>query len=155
MCRLKQPLGRICKHWATFCLLTSCHTAATTAVSVKYWHLDKKTGCWPGLYFQFTSPTVHHKNGATYSPLNTREKIVPAGTNPSPSFLFFCCWWFTSANFHYMWTNSEARTNQQSTYWRLFWIFWGNDFSGGRNLKSIIFGSVFDFLLILWQRLTC
>ena len=60
----------------------------------------------------FELPT--HKHQADWA-----EKIVPAWTNPPPSFLFFCCEWVPSATFHYKWTNSEAPTlaptNQLST----------------------------------------
>ena len=52
---------------------------------------------------QFSPPTVLHKNGVTYPPINTRgtgqKKSLKAGTNPHPSFLFFHCGWFTSAIF--------------------------------------------------------
>ena len=53
------------------------------------------------LHCQFSSPTVHHKNGSTYPPINTRGtgqiKIMQAGTNPLP--VFCCCGLITSAIF--------------------------------------------------------
>ena len=34
----------------------------------------------------------------------------------TPSFLFFCCMWFTNTIFLYMWTTGEAQTCKQSSY---------------------------------------
>ena len=44
------------------------------------------------------------------------RKNCACWANPPLSFLFFCCEWVTSATFHFMWTNGQAQTNQQSTY---------------------------------------
>ena len=77
--------------------------------------------CLPAcLYSQFTSPTVHTKNGATDPPINTRgtgqKKLEQPGQILPPPSCFFCCEWVTSAIFCYMWRNSEAHINQLSTY---------------------------------------
>ena len=71
------------------------------------------------LHVQFTSPTVHHQKWR-YLPTHKHqadwaEIVLLVGTNPPPSFLFFCCEWVTRTTFHYTWTNSEAQTDQLST----------------------------------------
>ena len=71
------------------------------------------------LHCQFTSLIVHHQKWC-HLPTHKHqadwaEKIVPARKNPPPLLPVFCCEWVTSTTFHFMWTNSEAQTNQLST----------------------------------------
>ena len=86
-------------------------------------HLDKQTDFWrPGLP-AYTANSLHWlstaKNGATYPPIKTREvgqkKLYCTGKILPPPSCFLCFEWVTSTTFHYMWTNSEAQTNQLST----------------------------------------
>ena len=73
----------------------------------------------PAYLFQFIKCPPQKMAPPTHPPINTRDtfqKNDPARTNPLPSFMWFCSGQFTSAIFHFMWTNSGTQTNKQSIY---------------------------------------
>ena len=75
--------------------------------------------CLPTQPIYFTVCPLPKKVVATYPPINTRQtgqkKLYRLGQILPPPSCFFCCEWVPSATFYYMWTNSEAQTNQLST----------------------------------------
>ena len=73
---------------------------------------------WPAcLHGPFSSITVHHKNGTNYPPINTtctgQNNWRCWDKSPPPS-CFLVVGGSLATFFYFMWTNSEAQTNQQS-----------------------------------------
>ena len=68
------------------------------------------------LDWQFRSLTVLHKKWCDLPTHKPKRDWAEKLTRPSPSLLFVLLWVVHSRHFYFVWTDGEAQTNQQCTY---------------------------------------